>query len=107
MFLAAHPNGSLGLIAFALPAGFAYGASQVCLMALLGNYFGHRAFPSVFGLLLAMGTIAAAALAATAGVVFEQIGTYTPVFYVCAAITGIATLAIAMASPPRADPITA
>lgn len=107
MFLAAHPNGSLGLIAFALPAGFAYGASQVCLMALLGNYFGHRAFPSVFGLLLAMGTIAAAALAATAGVVFEQIGTYTPVFYVCAAITGIATLAIAMASPPRANPITA
>lgn len=105
MFMAAHPSGSMGLMAFAIPAGFAYGASQVCLMALLGNYFGNRAFPSVFGLLLAMGTIAAAALAATAGVVFEKIGTYTPVFYFCAGITVVATFAIAMASPPRTDPI--
>lgn len=103
LVLAAHPQGTDGLWFFAVPVGLGYGASQVCLMAMLGNYFGARAFPAVFGALLAAGTIAAAALAAGAGVTFEVIQTYGPVFYICAALSLVATLAVALAAPPRGD----
>lgn len=103
MVLAAHPQGSNDLWLFAVPVGLAYGSSQVCLMAILANYFGARAFPAVFGAVLAAGTVVAAALAGGAGATFEAVGTYTSVFYVCAAISVVATLAIALAKPPRGD----
>lgn len=101
VLLAVRPVGSAGLWAFALPVGFGYGASQVCLMALLANYFGSKAFPALFGALLAGGTLVAAALAGAAGAVFERAGAYTPIFHLCAAVTVLAIASIALARPPR------
>lgn len=101
---AVHPSGQVGLWSFALPVGFGYGASQVCLMALLGNYYGARPFPALFGMLLAFGTVAAAILAAAAGAVFGQMQTYSPVFHLCASLTLLAALGMFWAGPPRSAP---
>ncbi len=37
-----RPSTEAGLLAFAVPLGLGYGASQVCLMSLLANYYGSR-----------------------------------------------------------------
>ncbi|VVE90491.1 MFS transporter [Pandoraea bronchicola] len=99
---AVHPRGDAGLWYFAVPVGLGYGASQVCLMALLGKYFGARAFPQLLGLLLAVGTALAAVLVAGGGAVFDKTGSYTPVFVLCVALSVLATIAIGLATSPDA-----
>jgi MFS family permease len=101
LLAAVKPAGMTGLALFAVPAGLGYGASQVCLMALLGNYYGARAFPVLFGLLLAVGTLFASGLAGGAGHAFDTTGSYTQVFHLCAALAAAAALFIAIATPPR------
>lgn len=97
---AVHPRGVAGLWMFAIPVGFGYGASQVCLMALLAKYFGSGVFPQLLGLLLAVGTLAGALLVGAAGVVFDRVGSYSPVFILCISLSAIATAAVFAASPP-------
>jgi MFS family permease len=101
LFMGIDPSTEAGLMAFALPLGLGYGASQVCLMSLLANYFGARSFAALFGILLAVGTLAASLLAGGAGALFEKVHSYTPTFQFCAALTVIGMICIALASPPR------
>jgi MFS family permease len=101
LLLGIHPRTEAGLLAFAVPLGPGYGASQVCLMSLLANYYGARPFAALFGMLLAIGTLAAALLADGAGALFEQLHTYAPSFQLCAALTAVGLICIAAAAPPR------
>jgi MFS family permease len=101
LYAAVRPSGLEGLVWFAVPAGLGYGASQVCLMAMLGNYYGARAFPPLFGALLAVGTLFASGLAGAAGVAFDTGGSYTPAFHLCVMLAAAAALLIATAAPPR------
>ena len=101
---AVHPHGEAALWAFAVPVGFAYGASQVCLMSLLGNYYGARPFAALFGMLLAAGTVAAAVLAGVAGAAFGMQQTYAPVFNTCAVLTLVAAVVLCWAGPPKRTP---
>ncbi|MGF7191495.1 cyanate permease [Robbsia andropogonis] len=98
---AMHPHGDAGLWYFAVPVGLGYGASQVCLMALLAKYFGARAFPQVFGLMLAVGTASAALLVGAGGAVFDKTGSYSPVFVLCIALSVLATIAVGLAAQPE------
>jgi len=100
---AIHPHGDIGLWYFAVPIGLGYGASQVCLMTLLGEYFGARAFPQLFGLMLAVGTASAAVLVGAGGAVFDKTGSYTPVFALCIALSVLATIAVSVAAAPTSD----
>lgn len=102
--LGVQPRGLVGLLLFAVPVGIGYGASQVCLMALIANYFGARVFPTVFGAILAPCTLAAAATAAAAGWCFEHVGSYDRIFYFCTALSLLGSLAIACARPPLRHP---
>jgi MFS family permease len=101
LLLGIHPLTQADLVDFAVPVGLGYGASQVCLMSLLANYYGARPFAALFGMLLAVGTLAAAMLAGGAGAVFETLHTYTPTFQLCAALSAVGMLCIALAAPPR------
>lgn len=101
LLLGIHPRTEAGLLAFAVPLGLGYGASQVCLMSLLANYYGARPFAALFGMLLAIGTLAAALLAGGAGALFEKLHTYAPSFQLCAALTAVGLICIAGAAPPR------
>jgi MFS family permease len=101
LYAAVRPTGLGGLVGFAVPAGLGYGASQVCLMAVLGNYYGARAFPPLFGVLLAVGTLLASVLAGVAGFAFDTSGSYTPAFHLCVVLAAAAALLIAIAAPPQ------
>jgi MFS family permease len=101
LLMGIRPSSEASLAFFAVPLGLGYGASQVCLMSLLANYFGARPFAALFGMLLAVGTLAAAMLAGGAGALFEKLHSYTPSFQLCAALSGVALICIALAAPPR------
>ncbi|WP_234906461.1 MFS transporter [Rhizobium rhizogenes] len=96
-----RPQGITGILMYALPAGIGYGASQVCLMSLLGNYFGKESFSAILGSMMPVSTLCAAIGAGSAGAVFDQTGTYGWVFVVVIALCVIALAAILAASPPR------
>ncbi|EUB99995.1 major facilitator superfamily MFS_1 [Rhizobium sp. CF080] len=99
-FLLIHPQGFAGIWMYAVPAGIGYGASQVCLMALLGNYFGRESFPSMFGSMMPASTLCAASGAAGAGAIFDQMGSYDLMFNIIIGLCAFASLAILLASPP-------
>ncbi|MGV1989206.1 MFS transporter [Agrobacterium sp. 22-221-1] len=100
-FLLMHPQGFTGIWLYAIPAGVGYGASQVCLMALLGNYFGRESFPSMFGSMMPVSTLCAASGAAGAGAIFDQTGSYGLMFNVILGLCVVASLGILLASPPK------
>ncbi|NSZ18620.1 MFS transporter [Agrobacterium vitis] len=95
------PVGLTGILLYALPAGIGYGASQVCLMALLGNYFGKASFSAILGSMMPVSTLCAAIGAGSAGAVFDQTGTYQWVFITIITLCVVAFFAILAASPPQ------
>ncbi|MGR6468343.1 MFS transporter [Rhizobium sp. PAMB 3182] len=100
-FLLIQPHGFDGIWMYAVPAGIGYGASQVCLMTLLGNYFGRESFSAMFGSMMPASTLCAAAGAAGAGAIFDQTGSYGLMFEIIICLCGVAAFAILVASPPR------
>ncbi|MBP1861471.1 MFS transporter [Rhizobium herbae] len=96
-----RPEGFVGILMYALPAGIGYGASQVCVMALLGNYFGKGSFSTILGSMMPVSTLCAAVGAGSAGAVFDQTGTYGWMFIIVTVLCVIALLAILAASPPH------
>jgi MFS family permease len=99
IILAIHPVGLAGLVLFAVPLGFGYGASQVCFITVLGNYFGPKIFPALYGITLAPGTVSAAVGAAVAGAIFDHQHTYEPMFLACAVLVLFGAVALACATP--------
>jgi MFS family permease len=95
------PQGMAGILMYALPVGIGYGASQVCLMALVGNYFGKESFSVILGSMMPVSTLCAAIGAGSAGAVFDRTGTYGSVFVTVIALCVVAVLAILAASPPK------
>lgn len=98
-FMIVAPNGFTGIVLYALPAGIGYGASQVCLMALLGNYFGKDAFSTMLGSMMPVSTLCAAAGAALAGAIYDNQGSYEPMCHIIIALCIFASLTILVASP--------
>lgn len=77
------------LNAFAICVGFGFGGSLVCMMTVLSNYFGSKAYASVIGITLAVQTTAGALGSFIAGDLYERQGSYT------VAIVGTAVLCFA------------
>jgi MFS family permease len=93
------PMGIEGMVLFAIPVGFGYGASQVCWITLLSNYFGAPTFPVLYGMVLAPGTLTAAISAGAAGAVFDHAHSYEPVIFVYIVLSLLAAFATLFASP--------
>lgn len=98
---AIHPTGAQGLLLYAIPTGLGYGATQVCVMTLLGNYFDKDSFSAIFGSIMPPSTICAAAGSAIAGVVFDRSGSYEPVILILIGLCVLASVAAMLASPPK------
>jgi len=90
--LAWAPVGFTGLLICSAVFGFGYGAGQVCWITLLGNYFGTRSFPAIFGIFLATSSIASEVGAIGAGFAFDHLKTYAPAFVVVVAMTTLVGL---------------
>ena len=84
--------------ALLLGAGFA--ASITCVMTLPANYFGHKAYASVVGVLMVAGTIFGAVGAYGAGYVYDRFGSYRPAFCAIAVLCLISFFILVALKPP-------
>jgi MFS family permease len=73
------------VVLFAVCIGIGFGGGLVCLMAVLSNYFGTRAFASLAGLAIAINTTLSAIAPKVAGRLFDQGVGYAVNFYFLAA----------------------
>jgi len=93
-------NGIGGLYAYAVCLGAGFGAAFSCLMTLPGNYFGAKAYASILGVIIAVGTTAGAAGPSLAGYIFDHFGSYTPAFYAVSGLCFAAAVLLLFATPP-------
>jgi MFS family permease len=84
--------------AILLGAGFA--ACITCVMTLPANYFGHKVYASVVGVLMVGGTISASVGAYGAGYVYDHFGSYNPAFYAIAVLCLISFFILIVLKPP-------
>ncbi len=88
------------MFATAALLGVAGSGCMVCLVTLLGNYFGPRAYPAVFGTTSAIQSTLGAVAPIVAGYWYDHHGSYRPVFVAAGILCAIASLALALISPP-------
>jgi MFS family permease len=69
------------VVLFATCVGIGFGGGLVCLMAVLSNYYGTRAFASLAGLAIAINTTLSAIAPKVAGRLFDQGVGYGVNFY--------------------------
>lgn len=101
MLLALHASGNMGLYLYAILLGSSFGVSFSAMMVLPANYYGVKAYPSVVSTVMAVGTVAGAAGASLAGVVFDHFGSYTPAFYFVAGMSLLAAILLVLMRPAR------
>jgi len=100
MLLALNASGAAGLYLYAVCLGVGFGASFSCLMTLPGNYYGAKAYASILGVLIAVGTTAGAGGPYLAGKVYDHSGSYAPAFYAVAGLSFAAAVVLLFATPP-------
>lgn len=104
LWLIAAPVTAFAMQAFAVFLGFGFGGGMGCLMAVLSNYYGPKAFPRVAGVAVAATASIGALSPVIVGSLYESIGGYGPAFRAlalwCAAGT-LLMLALRRPVPPR------
>ena len=87
---------------FAVCLGIGFGGGLVCLMAVLSNYYGTRAFASLAGLAVAINTTLSAVAPKIAGRLYDEGLGYGGAFYFLAAWCFIGALALFFIRRPEA-----
>jgi MFS family permease len=88
---------------FATCIGIGFGGGIVCLMAVLSNYFGTRAFASLAGVAIAINTTLSAIAPKVAGRLFDRGIGYGINFYFLAAWCFVGALALFLMRRPAGD----
>jgi MFS family permease len=101
MFLALHASGAAGLYLYAVLLGSSFGVCFSAMMVLPANYYGVKGYPPVISFMMVIGTTAGALGARIAGMVFDRIHSYTPVFYCVAALSVLAAIVLLLMKPAR------
>jgi cyanate permease len=100
LLLSLKATGPAVLWSYAILLGAGFGACFACLMTLPANYFGHKAYAPVLGVLMAAGTISGAVGAYGAGYVYDHFGSYSPAFYAVAVMCLISFVILIALKPP-------
>jgi MFS family permease len=93
-------HGPFALIAFSVLIGFGFGGGLVCMMSVLSNYFGAKAFPAAAGFAGALNTIFSFILSQLGGTIRDAVGSYAPTFYSLAAWCFAGAVALVLVRPP-------
>jgi MFS family permease len=86
---------------FAFCLGIGFGGGVVCLMAVLGNYFGLKAFALLSGIAIAVNTTLSALAPYAAGRLFERGYGYQGICYFLAAWCFAGALVLFLIRRPR------
>jgi len=101
MLLAMHANGAAGLYLYAILLGGSFGVCFSAMMVLPANYYGLKGYPPVISFMMVVGTTAGALGARIAGMVFDRVHSYTPVFYCVAALSVLSAIVLLLIKPAR------
>jgi MFS family permease len=101
MLLAMHAAGPIGLYLYAILLGSSFGICFSAMMVLPANYYGVAGYPAVISFMMVIGTTAGALGARMAGMVFDRLHTYTPVFYTVAALSVLSAIVLLLMKPAR------
>ena len=100
IFLLKNASSSNMIYAYAATLGFGMGASYVCMITLIGNYFGAQAYAQNTGLILSIATVMASSSPILAGLVYDRTGSYETAFYATMVIVFLGALLMPFATPP-------
>jgi MFS family permease len=89
IWLAARAVSPASLYFYPVVMGSGFGASFTCMMTILGNYYGPKAYPLVLGVTMPFGTIVGAIGPVVAGYFSDKYGSYVYPF------SGIAVMCVA------------
>ena len=92
---------TLKLYIYSVCIGFGFGGGLVCMMTVMSNYFGSKAYASVIGITLAVQTTIGALASFIAGDLYERQGSYTLAFVGTAVLCFAGTLTLLVIRPPR------
>jgi MFS family permease len=92
---------TLRLNIYSVCIGFGFGGSLVCMMTVMSNYFGSKAYASIIGITLAVQTTVGAAASFVAGDLYERLGSYTLAFFGTAILCFAGSLALVLIRPPH------
>ena len=101
LLLALHPTGDAGLYLYAVLMGGSYGICFSAMMVLPANYYGMKGYPPVISIMMVTGVSAAAVGATLAGIVFDRLHTYAPLFYAVAALSLLSAIVLLLMKPAR------
>lgn len=91
----------LTLNIYAVLIGFGFGGGLVCMMTVMSNYFGSKAYASVIGITLAVQTTIGASASFIAGDLYERQGSYTIAFIGTAILCFAGALVLLVTRPPK------
>jgi MFS family permease len=100
LVLLVSPPNTFVLYLCAVCIGFGFGGGVVCMMTVLSNYYGVRAFAVVAGIATACNTLLASGSPVIGGFMYDEFGSYSPVFYTLAAWCFAGAAVLAMLRPP-------
>jgi sugar phosphate permease len=86
---------------YAVCIGFGFGGGLVCMMTVMSNYFGSKAYASIIGITLAVQTTVGALASFVAGDLYERQGSYTVAFTGTAILCFAGMLVLLFIRPPR------
>jgi len=92
---------TLRLNIYAVCIGFGFGGGLVCMMTVMSNYFGSKAYASVIGITLAVQTTVGALASFIAGDLYERQGSYTIAFVGTAILCFAGALMLLLIRPPH------
>jgi MFS family permease len=98
---AMHAAATVALYGYAICLGVGWGGALTCLMTILGNYFGTKAYPAVVGVTLAVQPTVAAISPSVAGYLYDLYGSYAPTVYPLAALCFLGAFLLTRARPPK------
>jgi MFS family permease len=101
MWLIAAPTTAFALNAFPVFLGFGFGGGMGCMMAVISNYFGPKAFPRVAGVAVAATASIGALSPLVVGALYDQIGGYGRAFVAFAAWCAVGVLVLLFVPRPR------
>jgi MFS family permease len=88
------------VLAFATCLGIGFGGGVVCMMAVLSNYYGIKAFPVLAGVAVAVNTLLSVFAPIIAGRIYDSGHGYGGSFLTCSAWCVLGALVLFMVRPP-------
>jgi MFS family permease len=100
LLLIVNARGPVSLWAFGVCFGVGWGGGLTCLMTVLANYYGPKAYPAAVGVALAVQPTVSAISPALSGYLYDIRGSYAPTLYTLAALCFVSAILMTRARPP-------